>query len=223
VRVEGAGTGVDHLRIGGDGRNVVIRIIGATIGVIKVTLNVTIRDVVIDVDATAVGIPGADGVMAVLVEDVVLDINAIEREPENNAVGAVEGHDIVVNFHIGDGVIAGHLKAVGGVGKEDVVKDDLVFAAKVQAVVQVAAGAAVVVNVIGAINVAAGCFVGVDAVVTLSAGAGGISVVVDVAVEDLVIVGPNRDATFGAILDFKAVDDVVAAVDLDSDVAIGSV
>src|SRR5262249_12000769 len=46
---------------------------------------------------------------------------------------------------------------------------------------------------------------------------------VDVAIEDLVVVGPNGDTAFGPVFDFKAVNDVVAAVDVDGDVAIGSV
>ena len=89
--------------------------------------------------------------------------------------------------------------------------------------VEVAARAAIVMDVIGAVNVATGPFVGINAVLPLGAGTGGISVVVDVTVEDLVVVSPNGDAAFGAVFDFKAVNDVVAAVDVETDVAIGSV
>src|SRR5580765_5995390 len=89
--------------------------------------------------------------------------------------------------------------------------------------VQGTTGAAVVVNVVGAEGVAAGYFVSINAVQTLSGGVGGIPVIMDVAIEDLVVVGPNGDSTFGAVFDFDAVNDVVAAVDVDTDVAIGGV
>src|SRR3954451_4825621 len=89
--------------------------------------------------------------------------------------------------------------------------------------VESAAGASVMMNVIRAVTVAAGGFIGIDAVHALSAGTGGISVVVNVAVEDLVVVGPNGDSASRAIFDFKSVHDVVAAIDVDADVPIGSV
>ena len=89
--------------------------------------------------------------------------------------------------------------------------------------IQGAAGAAVVVNEIGAVDVAAGHFIGINAILTLSAGVGGISIVMNVAVEDLVIVSPKSDATSGSVFDFEAIDDIVAAVDVEADVTIGSV
>src|SRR6267378_5236671 len=150
------------------------------------------------VDAAAVGIIGADSVMAILVKDIVLDINSAQGLPKDDSVGAIIGDDVVVNFKIGDGGITGDLKAIAGVGEEDVIDDDLVFAAEVQSVVEGAAGAAIVVNEIGAVAVAAGDFVGINAILSLSAGAGGISVVMDVAVEDLVVVSPKSDATSGS-------------------------
>ena len=177
----------------------------------------------IDVNAAAMGIPGADAGMAILVYHVVLNIDSTEGLPENDTVGAVQGHNVVVNFHIGDGGVTGDLNAVGGIGEENVIDDQFVLAAKVQSVIEVATGAPVMVNEIGAVNVAAGGLVVKNAVLALSAGGGGISVVVDVAIEDLVVAGPNGDATFGSVFDFKAVDDVVAAIDVDTDVAIGSV
>ena len=45
----------------------------------------------------------------------------------------------------------------------------------------------------------------------------------DVAVEDLVVVSPKSDATSRPIFDFEAIDDIVAAVDVEADVAIGSI
>ena len=89
--------------------------------------------------------------------------------------------------------------------------------------VEVAAGAAVVMDVVRPVDVAAGIFSGIDAVESLSAGTGGISVMVNLAIEDLVVAGPDGDATFGSVLNFEAVDDVVAAVDVDPDVAIGKI
>ena len=89
--------------------------------------------------------------------------------------------------------------------------------------IKVAAGASVVVNEVGAVDVAAGGLVVKNAVLPLSAGRGRISVVVDVAIEDLVVAGPNGDAALWSVFNFESVDDVVAAVDVDIDVAIGSV
>ena len=85
----------------------------------------------VDIDATAMGIIGADGVMAVLVEDVVPDIDPVEGLPQDNAVGAVISHDVVVDLEVGNSGIAGDLKTVASVGEEDVIDDDFVFAAKV--------------------------------------------------------------------------------------------
>src|SRR5262249_44114083 len=136
---------------------------------------------------------------------------------------AVQGHDIVVNFHVGNGGVTGHLNTIGGIGDEEVIDDKFVLAAKVQSVIEVAAGASIVVNEVGAVAVAAGALTGKNAVLSLSAGRGGVSVVMDVAIEDLVIVGPNGDAAMRSIFDFEPIDDVVAAVDIDTDVAIGSV
>ena len=67
---------------------------------------------------STVAITGADAGMGILIDDVVIDIDAIERLPEDDAVSAVIGHDVVVNFHIGDGGVTGDLNAVGGVGGE---------------------------------------------------------------------------------------------------------
>ena len=89
--------------------------------------------------------------------------------------------------------------------------------------IQGTAGASVVMNVVRAINVAAGHFVGINAILTLSAGTGGISVVVNVAIKNLVVVGPDRESPFGAVFDFESVNDVVTAVDIEADVTIGSV
>ena len=89
--------------------------------------------------------------------------------------------------------------------------------------VEVAARAAIVMYVIGAVNIATGAFVGINTVHPLSAGTGGIAVIVDVTVEDLVVAGPDGDSAVGRIFDFKPVNDVVAAVDIEADVAIGSV
>ncbi len=89
--------------------------------------------------------------------------------------------------------------------------------------VEVAAGAAVVVNEISAIDIATGVFIVIDAILALSAGTGRVSVIMDVAVEDLIVVGPNSDSTFGAVFDFETVNNIVAAIDVDADVAIGGI
>ena len=131
MRIEGAGTGVGQLRIGVEGGADIICIIGAAIGETKVAISVAEGDVVIDVDAAAMGIPGTDGVMAVLVEDVVLDVDAAEGLPKDDTVAAVVGHDVVVNFQIGNSSVTGDLNAVCGIGEEDVIEDNFVFTAKV--------------------------------------------------------------------------------------------
>jgi len=122
----------------------------------------------------------------VLVDDIVLDIDSAEGLPKDDSIGAVVGKDVVVDFKVGDGGVAGDLKAIAGVAANDVIDNDLVFAAEVQTVVESAASAAVIVNVIGAVDVAAGAFLRINAIQTLGAGVGWISVVVDVAIEDLV-------------------------------------
>ena len=77
----------------------------------------------INIDAAAMGIPGADTGMAVLVDDVVLDVDATKGLPEDDAVGAVQGKNIIVDLHIGDGGVTGDLNTVGGIGDEDIVDD----------------------------------------------------------------------------------------------------
>ena len=131
MRIEGAGAVVGQLRIGVEGRTQIIGKIRAAIAEAEVAVIIAVGDVAIDIDAAAVSVIGADGVMAVLVKDVVLDIDSVEGLPEDDSVGAVIGHDVVVNLKIGDGGITGNLKTVAGVGEEDIVDDDLVFAAKV--------------------------------------------------------------------------------------------
>src|SRR5262245_30009590 len=100
------------------------------------TGTITVGNVVVDIDATAMGIIGADAVMAVLVEDVVPDVDAVEGLPDDDAVGAVVGHDVVVDFHIGNGVIARDLETIAGVGEENIIEDDLVLAAEIESMVQ---------------------------------------------------------------------------------------
>ena len=46
---------------------------------------------------------------------------------------------------------------------------------------------------------------------------------VNVAIEDLVVAGPDGNSAFRSVFDFKAVDDIVVAIDVEADVAIGSV
>ena len=42
----------------------------------------------------------------------------------------------------------------------------------------------------------------------------------DVAVEDLIVIGPDRDATLRAVLDFKSVDEVIIAINGKADIPI---
>src|SRR5882672_10693836 len=151
--IQGAKAAVDELRIGVNDRAQVIVKIRAAIAKAEVAVIVAVGDVVIDINAAAVSVIGADAVMAVLVDDIVLDIDSAEGLPEDDSIGAVVGKDVVVDFKVGDGGVAGDLKAIAGVAANDVIDNDLVFAAEVQTVVESAASAAVIVNVIGAVDV----------------------------------------------------------------------
>ena len=90
----------------------------------------------VNIDATAMGIVGADPVMAVLVEDVVSDVDTAEGLPEDDSVGTVIGDGVVVNFKIGNSGITRDLETIAGVSEEDIIDDDLVLAAKVQPMLQ---------------------------------------------------------------------------------------
>ena len=89
--------------------------------------------------------------------------------------------------------------------------------------IEIAAGASVMVNVVCGIYVIGGALAGIDAVSALGAGVGEVSIIVNIAVENLVPIGPNGDTALGAVPDFKAVDDVVTAIDINPDVTIGDV
>ena len=45
----------------------------------------------------------------------------------------------------------------------------------------------------------------------------------NIAAEDLVAIGPDRDAALGAVSDFKAIDDIVVTIDIDADVTVGCI
>ena len=111
------------------------------------------------VDTAAVGIGGIDAISGIGVEDIVFDINATQRLPKNDSLGAIVRHDVIVDLEIADGGVSGDLHAGAGVSQQNVVDDDFVFTAHVQPMIKTAPSAPVVMNVIGDIAVAAGVFI----------------------------------------------------------------
>src|SRR5882762_4198053 len=161
--------------------------------------------------------------MPVLVNNVVLDIHPAQGHPQDDATGAVPGHHVVIDLHIADRGIARDLQPTGGVGVHDIIQDDLVFAAQIQTVVQIAARAPVVVYPVAAINIAAGVRVRINAVPAIGAAAGRVAIMVDMVVEDLVAIAIHGEAAQGGIADFKSIDDVVTAVNIEPLIAVGGV
>ena len=89
--------------------------------------------------------------------------------------------------------------------------------------IQAVARTPVMMNGIGGVNIVAGALGGIDPVLPLSARGDGVSVVMDIAVEDLIVIGPDGDASAGPVLDLKSIDDVVTAIDKQTHVAIRGV
>lgn len=85
------------------------------------------------------------------------------------------------------------------------------------------AGASIMMHVVRAIDVATGAFAGIHAILALSARTCGIPIVVNVAVQNLVVIGPNGNSASGPIFDFESIDDVVTTIDIDTDISIGSI
>src|SRR5580765_483653 len=119
------------------------------------------------------GLPGVDPVTAVLVNDIVLDIHSAQRLPEENPAGGIKRHHVVVNFHVAHRGIAGDLQASGRIADQHVIEHDLVVAAQIQSMIQIAARASVVVNVVGFVAVIVGTLVGIGTVFAVGAGTGG--------------------------------------------------
>ena len=85
------------------------------------------------------------------------------------------------------------------------------------------AGASVVMNVVGEIGITTGVFAGIDPILASGAGAGDVAIVVNIAVENLIIIGPNGDSPFGPVPDLKSIYDVVIAVNVDAYVPVRGV
>src|SRR5439155_25642569 len=81
----------------------------------------------------------------------------------------------------------------------------------------------VMMNGIGGVNIAAGAIGGKDPVLALRARGDGVSVVMDIAVEDLIVIGIDRDASVRTVLDLKSIHDVVTAIDEKTHVPIRGV
>ena len=201
----------------------VVRNVRTVIGHVVRSGGIRIEKVVINIDATAVSIRGIDAVRSIGVEDIIFDINPAQGLPKNDSLGAIVGDDVIVDFEIADGGVSGDLYAGAAIGQHDVINDDLVFSTEIESMIQTVPGPSVVMNVIGGVNIAAGVLSGIDAVLPLSAGGHRISVVMDSAVDDLIVITPDRDAPVRTVLDLKSVEDVVTAVDVDTFIAVGSV
>ena len=158
--------------------------------------------------------------MAVLVQDIVLDIHPAQGLPQDDSTGAVPRNHVVVNFHVAHRGVARNLQAGGDVAHQDVVQHRLVGPAQIQPVIQIAARPPVVVNVVGQIDIIASALIGIDPVPAIGAAAGGIAVVMDFVVEDLIAIAMNGDPPVGSAPDFKSINHIVTAVQIDAFIAI---
>src|SRR5688572_1729890 len=89
--------------------------------------------------------------------------------------------------------------------------------------IQIAPRAPVVMNVVRKVGVMARPCTGINATLAVGIGACRVSVLMNFAVDDSVVIPPNLNPTLGAALDFKSIDDVVTAVQVDGHVAIRGV
>ena len=89
--------------------------------------------------------------------------------------------------------------------------------------VQVASGPPVMMDIIPGIDVTCCALVGIDTIPAVAAGTGGIPVIMDIAVADLVTIGPDGDSAVWTVSDFKAIHNIVAAVYVESHVSVGGV
>ena len=223
MRIKSVRRGVDEEWVGVKSHPEGIREIRAVSAKIEITISVVERKVMIHDDSAAMGLKGAEPIVAIAKKDVVFDIDPTQVLPEDDAIGAVEGHDIVVNFEITDSGVPCDLQPGGSIGQDYIIDDGFVLTAEIKAVIEIAAGSAIVMDVVGGINVAAGRLTGVDAVLTLVTRVGWVAVVVNVAIEDLVVITPNVDPASRPIPDLKTAYDVVAAINIYCSVAIRQV
>ena len=223
ARIEARRTGIDEERFGRNGRPKRVGVIRSAVDEIVVPEAVSEHEISIEDDVAAMGVPGVESEAAVLVNNIVFDVHAAHRHPEDDAALAVIGHHVVVHFHVADRRVAGDVQAVGGIAEQDIIDHPLVVATQVQSVIEIATGAAVVVNGVRHVDVIPSALVGIDAILPIGAGAGGVAVVMDFVVEDLVEVAIDGNAAMGASPDFKPINDMVAAVQIDPRVAIRAV
>src|SRR5258706_401768 len=193
VRVETGGGVIDEARVNRQHRPHRVGVIRAAIGVGVVAGAVPVGEIVIKDDSAAVRVVGVDPKKGVFVKDVVFDVHPAQRHPQDDAFGAVIRHHVVVHLHAGHGGVAGDLQTAAGIANGHVVEDDLVVAAQIQPVVEIAARTPVVVNVVGHVRIIGVALVGIDAVPAVCAGAGGVAVGVDFVVADLVGTAPDAD------------------------------
>src|SRR6478752_1960274 len=84
--------------------------------------------------------------------------------------------------------------------------------------IETVGGTPVVMNIVGEVDVAAGVLGRIDTVLPLSARGDGVSVVMKMAVEDLVVIAPHRDAPCRPVLDLKSIEDVVISINEKADI-----
>jgi hypothetical protein len=164
MRIEATRGSVNKMRVERDGAAEIVRIIRAPIGEIEIASTISEGEIPTDNDAPAVSIVRGDGVVAVLVEDIVSDIDPIQRLPKDDAIGAVVGHDVVIDLEIANGAVARDLQTARGVGNEHIIEDKFILAAKVQSVIEIAAGTPVVINTITHVAIAGRPFIRVNAI-----------------------------------------------------------
>ena len=108
-----------------------VRNIRLVIGQIERPGGVPIEKVVIDGDAAAMGIRSIDAISGIGVEDIVFDINATQRLPENDSLRAIVGDDVIVDFEIADGGVSGDLDAGAAISHHNVIDDRFVSTAEI--------------------------------------------------------------------------------------------
>src|ERR1044071_5614681 len=107
MRIKTASGPIYEKRVGIERGAQAVRVGRAAIGEIEIPIGVAEEKVVVYDDAAAGRCVGANAVMAVLVEDIVLDIDAIQSLPQYDSVGAIIRDDIVVHFQIAHRRVAG--------------------------------------------------------------------------------------------------------------------
>ena len=156
-----------------------------------------------------------DPVEAILIKNIVFDLQPAHRHPENDAPLAVIGHDIVVNLHIGDRRVTGNVQTVSGIAEQHVIDHHLVVPTQVKPMIEIAAGHTIVVDVVANVSVIARTLAGID-----SLPAAAVAIVMDLTVQNLVEISFDKNSVSGPAFNTKSIDDVVTAIQIDPLIAV---